>query len=191
MSEPFLGEVIMFGGNFAPRNWAFCDGQLLPIQQHQALFSILGTIYGGDGQTTFALPDLRGRVPVGAGQGTGLTNHPLGQKSGWETVALTESDMPAHTHEGDVSMSATLSGHAGSNADSAQPWPGTVLSNNQAIVGVNTYSDSEANLTEIGGVASLNVTVDSAGGGQPHENRQPLLAVNYIIALFGIFPPRN
>ena len=89
MAEPFLGEVIMFGGNFAPRNWAFCEGQLLLISQYSALFSILGTTYGGDGQTTFGLPDLRGRVPVGAGQGPGLTNRPLGQRSGQETVALT------------------------------------------------------------------------------------------------------
>ena len=192
MANPFIGEVIMFGGNFAPRGWALCNGQLLAISSNQALFSILGTTYGGDGRTTFALPELRGRVPVGTGQGPGLSNRPLGQRTGQQGVSLQPSQMPAHTHVGDVSgLSAQLQGDTGNEANTGQPAPANVLSKLASPINVLAYSDSDANLTEIGGSAPINPTIANTGNGQSHENRQPLLAINYIIALVGVFPSRN
>lgn len=188
MSEPFIGQVVLFAGNFAPRNWAFCDGQLLPINSNQSLFSILGTTYGGDGRTSFALPDLRGRVPVGTGQGSGLTNRTLGAKGGLEQVTLTEAEMAAHQHaEGASTLNSQLSAHAGSQADSGTPGPANVLAN---IPMVNLYSSSDASLQAING-PTISSTIENTGNTQAHENRQPLLALNYIIALFGIFPSRN
>jgi len=188
MSEPFLGQVILFAGNFAPRNWALCDGQILPIDSNQALFSILGTTYGGDGRTTFALPDLRSRVPVGFGQGSGHSNRTLGERSGQERVTLTEAQMPAHQHsEGASTLTAQLHAHAATMADSNPPNPANVLSK---IPDVNLYSSSDANLQAISG-PTIASTIGNSGGSQGHENRQPLLALNYIIALFGVFPSRN
>lgn len=192
MSEPFIGEVVLFGGNFAPRNWALCDGQLLQINQNQALFSILGTTYGGDGETTFALPDLRGRVPIGTGSGPGLTPRSLGQSDGTETVTLNSTQMPSHMHTGPASgLSATLRGHTGSEAEATAPSPTRALSKFTTPIGVNAYSNSEANQTPIGGPQLVVQSVANTGGSQVHENRQPLLGVNYIIAIRGIFPSRN
>ena len=188
MSEPFIGQILLFAGNFAPRSWALCDGQLLPINSNQALFSILGTTYGGDGRTTFGLPDLRGRVPVGVGQGSGLSNRTLGVKGGEEHVTLTEAEMPAHQHtEGASTLTSELTAHAGSQADSSTPGPTNVLAN---IPDVNLYSSSDVSLQAING-PTISSTIGNAGGTQGHENRQPLLALNYIIALVGIFPSRN
>jgi microcystin-dependent protein len=171
--DPYLGEIRMFGGNFAPLGWAFCNGQLLPIAQYDALFSLLGTTYGGDGQTTFGLPDLRGRAPMHAGQGPGLTNHPLGEASGSETVTLTATTMAAHTHVPVASSSPGTSSHPTNSVWAA------------SSTGDKQYSTGTANTT-------MNpATVGAAGGSQPHENRQPLLAINFIIALEGIYPPRN
>ena len=167
MSEPFLGSIIMFGGNFAPRGWALCNGQILPIAQNTALFSLLGTTYGGNGQTTFALPDLRGRVPVHPGQGPGLSSYSLGQSAGAESITLTAAEMPAHTH----SQPAT-------NADQNTNRPnGAVPARGGVYAGSTDGSAFDA------------TTV--AGGSQPHSNLQPYLAVNYIIALEGIYPSRN
>lgn len=166
MSEPFLGEVRMFGFNFPPQGWALCNGQLLPINQNQALFAILGTNYGGNGVTTFALPDLRGRVPVHQGNGVNY-----GQSAGEENHTLTSSEMPAHIHQ--VSASTT---------DASESTPG---GNIWGAAPENPYSTGTANT--VMNAASMGV----AGGSQPHSNMQPYLTLNYCIALVGIFPSRN
>lgn len=189
MAEGTLGEIALFGGNFAPRNWALCDGQILPINSNQALFSLLGTMYGGDGRTTFALPDLRGRVPVGEGQGPGLTNRTLGSRGGEEQHQLTTNELPVHTHTTNTSgLNAALRGHAASMADATQPGPSNVLSTFSPMV--LPYSSTDAPLAPVGGVNS-SFTVPNTGGSQGHENRQPLLALNYIICISGLFPSRN
>jgi len=180
MSEPFLGQISMFGGNFAPRGWALCDGQLLAIAQNQALFSLLGTTYGGDGRTTFALPDLRGRVPMHAGSGPGLTPRSLGQKSGSETVTLTVNEMPAHNHTATGTIKAKNGQPDESNPGGQVP---ATLSN-----GTEGYADASNTNMQEGGVA---VTVNNNGGGQSHNNMQPYQCINFIIALVGIFPSRN
>jgi microcystin-dependent protein len=167
MSEPFLGSIVLFAGNFAPRGWAFCDGQLLPIAQNQALFSLLGTTYGGNGQTTFALPDLRGRAPVHEGQGPGLQNYALGESAGEETVTLSAAQLPPHTH----SQPATNGQQTTNRPNNALPARGGVYANE---------SDGSA----------LHPT-SSVGSGQPHDNRPPYLTLNYIISLDGIYPSRN
>lgn len=170
MATPFIGQISMFGGNFAPRNWAFCNGQLLSIAQNSALFSLLGTTYGGNGTTTFALPDLRGRTPIHAGQGPGLSNRVLGESSGSENVTLIVSQMPSHTH-------AVTPGASSSAATSENP-------SGQVPAAGGAY-DSAANATLQG------VTSGATGGSQPHTNMPPYLVINYIIALQGIFPSRN
>ncbi|MEA5448215.1 tail fiber protein [Leptolyngbya sp. CCNP1308] len=172
MSDPFIGEIRMFAGNFAPRGWAFCNGQLMPISQNTALFSLLGTTYGGDGRVTFALPDLRGRVPLHAGQGAGLSDYPLGSRGGVEQVALTTEQLPAHSH-------ALLA----SDADSDQRTP----ANHILAMPEETPIYSASNPT----AAMANGAIAPTGSSQPHENRPPYLAMNYIIALFGIFPSRQ
>jgi len=166
MSEPFLAEVRMVGFNFAPRGWAFCDGQILPINQNQSLYSLLGTTYGGDGRTSFALPDLRGRTPIHVNSA-----HRLGQKSGEENNTLTTDSMPAHRH----------SAYASSN-DSTVPLPsGNVLSKSS----LETYADPNTN------VSMSTASISNVGGSHAHENMQPSLAVNFCIALQGLFPSRN
>lgn len=171
--EPILGEIRMFAGNFAPYGWAFCQGQLLPISQNTALFSLLGTTYGGDGTTTFALPDLRGRVPVGFGQGPGLSNRVIGQQFGTETVTLTTSQMPAHSH----TVNAVTS-------EGNQNLPTNSLPANTKALD-KEYSDANANTT-------MKATmVNPTGGNQPFGVTQPSLGVNFIIALQGIYPSRN
>jgi microcystin-dependent protein len=170
MSLPFIGEVRLFGGNFAPRGYAFCNGQILSIAQNTALFSILGTTYGGNGQTTFALPDLRGRVPVGFGQGPGLSSRTLGETIGTETVTLTANEIPLHGH----AMQA-LSGAA-----NAGQGPSTSL-------GTATAALYGSGPTQVLAGAGLS----ASGGGQAHNNMAPSLAVHFIIALEGVFPSRN
>ena len=168
--EPFIGQIMLFAGNFAPRGWAFCDGQLLAIASNTALFSILGTNFGGDGRTTFALPDLRGRVPMHAGTGTGLSSRSIGQKVGDETVTLTGAEMPEHSHELSV-----LNGPQ----DSDQP-EGNLLARAEMYSSTTTPT------------AALNPTsISLSGSGQPHNNMQPTLCINYVIALQGIYPSRN
>lgn len=177
MASPFLGEIKLFAGNFAPRGWAFCNGQLLSIAQNSALFALLGTIYGGDGVTTFALPDLRGRVPVHLGQGPGLSNYPQGTTGGAETVTLAVTQIPSHAHTLNAS---DLPGAATSPANNfiAEPNPGLGKAANPAF-------NSSASTTLAPGAVS------ATGGGQAHENRPPYLTLNYIISLQGIFPSRN
>jgi microcystin-dependent protein len=173
MSEPFLGQIMIFAGNFPPKNWAFCDGALMPIQQNTALFSILGTTYGGDGRVTFALPDLRGRVPIGMGPGPGLSPYQLGEKGGQETHTLQIAEMPSHTHPVTVA--------AANENNTPQNRPG-----GNVLGAANIYDSAASADAALGGVSS-----GSVGGNAAHENRQPYLAVNYIIALYGIYPPRN
>ncbi len=166
MSEPFLAEIKIVGFNFAPRGWAFCDGQILPINQNQSLYSLLGTTYGGDGQTSFALPDLRGRTPIHKSN-----NHTLGQKAGAETHALSISEMPAHSHQAQASTS-----------EPNNPIPaGNLL----AKTSLEAYAIND-NMTYL-----HDASVSSVGMSQPHENMQPFTVVNFCIALQGLFPSRN
>jgi microcystin-dependent protein len=176
MSEPFLAEIRMFGGNFAPRGWALCNGQILPIAQNTALFSLLGTTFGGNGQTTFALPDLRGRVPVHPGQGPGLSNYDLGEVTGTESVTILTNQMPAHTH-----LAAANSGNGDLPAATNNVWATPVDSTGAAGTGYAATANTTMSQAAIG----------SAGGGQPLPIIQPLLCVNFIIALEGIYPSRN
>lgn len=159
--EAFIGQIIMFGGNFAPRGWALCDGQLLAISSNSALFSILGTTYGGDGRSTFGLPDLRGRAAIHPGNGPGLSNYRLGEKGGVENVTLTTAQIPSHDHGVTVAepKNGGLVSVASSDSDQKKPLPGGAIG--------------------------------KTGGGQGHENRQPYQCVNYIIALQGTYPSRN
>ena len=166
MSEPFLAEVKMVGFNFAPRGWAFCDGQILPINQNQSLYSLLGTTYGGDGRTSFALPDMRGRTPIHVGNG-----HNEGQKSGEETHTLSAAEMPQHDHVMNASSGGT-----------PQPIP----SNTTGLGEINNGYNSGANPVQLRTGTDANV-----GGGQAHNNMQPCLVVNFCIALRGLFPSRN
>lgn len=170
--DPYIGEIRMFGGNFAPRGWAFCNGQILSIAQNTALFSLLGTTYGGNGQTTFALPNLQGRIPLHAGQGPGLTPRSLGEESGSPTVTLITNEMPLHGH----SMSANQA-------------PGNNPSPENNYWAMSSRRDTPyANNAD---TAMSPQAVAPAGNGQPHDNMQPYLAVSYIIALQGIYPPRS
>jgi microcystin-dependent protein len=172
MSEPFIGEIRIFGFNFPPRGWATCSGQILPIAQNTALFSLLGTTYGGNGQTTFALPDLRGRVPLSFGQGPGLSNYSLGEVAGAETITLLQSQMPAHMHNVACSSDDSNSGVPTNAYPSAAP--------------AQIYA-SAPTANKFMNPAMIAAT----GGGQPHSNLQPYLVLNYCIALVGIFPSRN
>lgn len=166
MAEPFIGEIRAMSFNFPPKGWAFCNGQELPINQNQALFSLLGTTFGGDGQTTFALPDLRGRVPIHAGSG-----HVPGERAGEQSHTLSNAEMPAHTHVA-TATSAT--------ADTPVP-TGNLL----ATASGEIYADP-ASLTPLNPG-----TIGNAGGSQPHQNMQPFLTITFCIALLGIFPSRN
>jgi microcystin-dependent protein len=172
MSDPYVGEIRLFGGSFAPAGWMFCQGQLLPISENDALFTLIGTTYGGDGQSTFALPDLQGRVPIHQGQGPGLSSYTMGEMAGVEAVTLTTFQIPAHAH----AFVATRSGGTSSNAI------GNVLA-------------SSPNVTElIADTPSTTLPASSigvAGGSQPHDNMAPTIAISYIISLFGIFPTQT
>lgn len=180
MSEPFIGEIRIFAGNFAPRGWAFCDGQLLPIAQNTALFSIVGTTYGGDGRTTLGLPNLQGRTPVHAGTGPGLTNRRLGQQGGVQDVTLTQAQMPAHTH-------ATAAA-AGNLVATTNP-PNTADPRGNWLAAADVFGSDPPNVdmsTDLFGD-----DISATGGGQAHTNMPPYLALNFIIALQGLFPSRN
>jgi microcystin-dependent protein len=176
MTDPFLGEVRLFCGNFAPRGWAYCDGQLMPISQNTALFSLLGTTYGGDGRVTFALPDLRGSVPLQQGQGPGLSQRFLGEQGGEQTVTLGQSEMPAHTH----SVQA-VAGAGSSNS----PAGGLFAQAHSGRVPDRIYATGVAP-----DVSMSPQAIGVSGGSQPHNNMPPYLCVSFIIALQGIFPPR-
>jgi microcystin-dependent protein len=171
MSDPFIAEIKIFAGNFAPRGWAFCDGQLVQISQNTALFSLIGTIYGGDGRTTCGLPNLQGRAPMHPGRGPGLTPRSIGQRGGVEQVTLTQNQLGSHTHplralDDDPNSDSLASGVAASAGDPAFAGP--------------------ANL-----VTMASGSLASTGGGQPHANVQPFLVLNFIIALVGVYPSRS
>ncbi len=171
MSQPFIGEIRMFAGNFAPLGWAFCQGQILSISEYQTLFDLIGTTYGGDGQSTFALPNLQSRVPIHMGTGAGGT-FVIGQMGGVETVTLTTNQIPAHTHAPQAdNNAATLSGPGGA------VW---AASNNYAQFAPPP-----------GGTAMNPQSIGSAGDSQPHDNMLPFVAINFIISLFGVFPTLN
>jgi len=173
--EPFVGQIIMFGGNFAPRGWALCNGQLLPVSGNDALFSILGTTYGGNGRTTFGLPDLRGRVPMHAGHGPGLTNRQLGETGGAEQVTLDADQIPSHNHLMTVTDRAGTAG---------QPSDLYLATNDKGGQDYGTPQDGEdQHLNE--------AAIRNTGGSQPHNNVQPFQTVNYIIALTGLYPSSN
>jgi microcystin-dependent protein len=182
MSNPFISMIEAFGFNFAPRGWALCAGQTLPINQNQALFALLGTTFGGNGQTTFNLPDLRGRLALGFGQGVGLSPYNLGVVGGQETHQLVTTEVPAHAH----TLNSTNNGQAnGTNVPSSTVLMGSgygIEANNPVE---NIYSNTAPTVAMAAGA------IGPAGGGVPHENRMPFLAINYCIALQGIFPPRN
>ncbi|OAN77436.1 hypothetical protein A8B78_14090 [Jannaschia sp. EhC01] len=178
--DPYLGDISMFAGNFAPRGWAFCDGQLLPISQYSALFSILGTMYGGDGRTTFALPDLRGRVPMGHGAGPGLTpRNTFGQKGGNEFTTLTTANMPNHTH------AATL------HAEAAVGTSGNPTNQMLGIITGDTKIYAPLDPANNVVMSSESITVSAEGGNQSFSNEQPFLVLAFIIALQGVFPSRS
>lgn len=187
--DAYMGSIMLWGPNFAPRSWAFCDGRLMAISQFSALFSLLGTSYGGDGRTNFGLPDLRGRVPVGAGQGAGLSVYHLGMKGGIETVTLDEAQLASHTHASTTSEMQIAASTA--SANTAIPGAGIVPAQpeDSSRNPFPIYTNAEANTTL--GSVSGSMSIDPAGGNQPHENRQPYQAVNYIICIEGIFPPRE
>jgi microcystin-dependent protein len=173
MADPFVAEIRIFPFNFAPTGWAFCDGQLMPISQNTALFSLLGTTYGGDGKSTFALPDMQGNAPMQPGQGPGLSLHDLGETGGSEFVTLIESEIPAHTHQ----LRASLD-----DADLQIPTPTRSLAKSQ---GGNMYATAGPL------VAMSPNALPPAGGSLPHNNMQPYLTLNFCIALQGVFPPRT
>ena len=174
MADPFVAEIRIYPFNFPPKGWAFCDGQILPLSQNTALFSLLGTTYGGDGKSNFALPNMQGNAPMHPGQGPGLSLHDLGETGGSDTVTLLESEIPAHPHAlravadpGDVSL----------------PQQGAVLA---ATTGATGYVAPTPALAPMSGHA-----LTSAGGDQPHNNLQPYLTLNFCIALQGVYPPRT
>lgn len=171
-TEPYVGQIMSFGGNFAPQGWALCDGSLLPISQYDALFSLIGATYGGDGQTTFALPDLRGRAALHQGQGPGLSSYSLGQNGGVEAVTLTVSQAPPHSHP--------VLGHSGAG-DSPHPagavWAGSSVALYTAGAAANAAMGASS--------------ISPGGGNQPHNNMLPFLTLNFCIALEGIYPSQS
>jgi microcystin-dependent protein len=177
--EPFLGQITLFPFNFAPNGWAFCQGQLLPISQNTALFSLLGTFYGGNGVSNFALPDLRGRVPIGQGQGPGLSNYAIGSVQGVETVTLLASQSPPHSHPFQAfAVQATTNAPSGA-------LPAQGHSTGRGAPAVNTYAPLQT------AVPLASAQVNPAGNSQPHNNLQPYLTLNWCIALQGIYPSRS
>jgi microcystin-dependent protein len=176
MADPFVAEIRIFPFNFAPKGWAWCDGQLLPLSQNTALFSLLGTTYGGNGKSNFALPDLQGRAPMHPGQGPGLSLHDLGETGGSETVTLLESEIPSHAH------ALRANGFAG---DNLAPGPGISIAGSS---GGNAYVNASANPPLTAGAFEA---LPPAGGDAPHNNLQPYLTFYFCIALQGVFPPRG
>tara|TARA_R110001592_G_scaffold23628_1_gene92415 strand:- start:1353 stop:1979 length:627 start_codon:yes stop_codon:yes gene_type:complete len=207
--DPFIGEIVMFAGNFPPRDWAYCDGQLLAIASNTPLFSIIGTTYGGDGRTTFALPDLRGRAPIHQGHGPGLSTRPIGQRSGEEMVTLNVTQMPSHTHTitsapgaitgtGSVDINAITGGTTQTDNPDGAYW---AQSPSTGAGQADSYEKGTPNAKMAQDAASLNLTglaLDSSkvsalnnGGNQSHTNMQPYLVISFIICLQGTFPSRN
>jgi microcystin-dependent protein len=168
MAQPYVGEIRMFGGNFAPAGWMFCNGQILPISENETLFQLIGTTYGGDGQSTFALPNLQSRLPMHMGTGPGLSNRILAESGGTETVTLTVNQIPAHTHVPQASNAGTSDNPANNF------WARTTTGKSYGTTPTDTTMNPQ--------------TISAVGGSQPHENMHPFLCVSYIISLFGIFP---
>jgi len=178
--NPFIGEIVMFGGNFAPRSWAFCDGQLLSISSNTALFSILGTTYGGDGRTTFALPDLRGRAPIHPGHGPGLSTYRLGERGGVENHTLTIAEMPTHNH----SAASNTDVNVGDTGGESDP-------DGQFLGEGDVYTSASAGNSLNGGAVTTASTMSNTGSGQSFGITKPFGAANYIICLFGVYPSRS
>ncbi len=193
-AEPFLGEIQMFAGDFAPRNWHFCDGATLSISQFQELYSIIGTTYGGDGQTTFALPDLRGRVALAPGTGPGLTSRREGQRGGVQEVVLELADLPTHSHQATMEIEAKL-GAATDQGTQSSPAGGVLLASGydaEKDVPINNYTEPGSTTVPLSGAhLDVTTTLSPAGGSEAHPNEMPYLALNYIIAIQGLFPPRG
>lgn len=183
--EEFIGVIKLFAGNFAPRGWAMCNGQILSIAQNTALFSILGTTYGGNGQTTFALPNLQSRVPIGMGQGPGLSGYVQGEEAGQETITLTINNIPPHNHAASVKVSSANSTLDVPTAGASIATPGSIVS--RAFVPTLGFNSATPDVQLVG----TTVTNSIVGSGLPVTNMQPYLALNYIICLEGIFPSRN
>ncbi len=179
--EGIIGEIRLFAGNFAPKSWAFCAGQIINIASNTALFSILGTTYGGNGTTNFALPDLRGRGAVGAGQGPGLSPYSLGEATGEETHTLSMGELPAHNHNGTVMAS-------GDAPNSTNPTFNYLSQGSRSVALPAIYAPASSPAAVMAGSATR---VNIAGDSNPHNNMQPFLALNYIICQYGVFPPRN
>ena len=174
MGQPYVGEIRMFAGNFNPNGWMFCDGQLLPISENEVLFNLIGTTYGGDGQETFALPNLQGRLPLHQGSGPGGQSFVLGETAGTETVTLTTQQIPIHNHSLNATDAGPVAGPNGANpAVASTTQAGTMIYG----AGAGTFIHPN--------------TLQLAGGGQPHENMQPFLCINFIISLFGVFPTQS
>jgi len=172
MAQPYIGEIRMFAGNFAPNGWMFCDGQLIPISENDALFNLIGTTYGGDGQDTFGLPNLQSRVPMHMGKGSDGITYTIGETIGVESVTLSTQQMPQHSHS---EMASTVAG--------SDPTPaGNILATSGG--GIFLYYEGAVD-------APMAAAVQPVGGSQPHENCQPFLVINYIISLFGIFPTQT
>lgn len=180
-----IGTIMLFGANWAPRNWALCNGQLLPISNYTALFSILGTTYGGDGRTTFALPDLRGRVPVSFGQGPGLSNRAIGQQVGSETTTLNTTNLPAHNHGATLHVSSADASQSAATANSTIATPGST--SGRTFTATQGYNTASPDITMNAG----SVATGNTGGNIPFNNMQPTLAMNYVICLNGIYPSRS
>jgi len=176
MADPFVAEIRIFPFNFAPTGWAFCNGQLMPISQNTALFSLLGTTYGGDGKSNFALPNMQGNAPMHPGQGPGLSLHDLGETGGSDTVTLLQTEIPTHSH--------FMRAHNGDQADAQNPSPNTSLA--QSANGFAYQTNAGQNLTPLNFAA-----LTPAGGDLPHNNLMPYLTLNFCIALQGVFPPRS
>ncbi|MEW9798899.1 phage tail protein [Alteromonas sp. CYL-A6] len=204
-AQPLIGGMCVFGGNFAPRNWAMAQGQLLPISTNTALFSLLGTTYGGDGRTTFALPDLRGRSAIGQGNGPGLSNIRMGERGGVDFVTLTVLDMPSHSHNATTTVDITLDSWTIDAALQAHDAPGSSTSPSGGMLAQNSSSavyaaqapdvslspDALSASVSSTMTTTASTTLTSTGASQSHENRMPYLAVNWIIALYGIYPSRD
>lgn len=189
--EGYIGEVRLFASNFAPRNWSYCEGQLLAISTHTALFSLIGTIYGGDGRTTFALPDTRSRLVLGAGQGAGLTERRIGAKGGEERVTLTQLEMPMHNHLLTSStLKATVIPGAQADSGSTDDPAGAVFAIHNG--GAKVYGPTADAVMEVSPLTITgNVTAHNTGGSQSHNNLQPVNTLHYIICMQGIFPSRG
>ena len=176
MAQPYIGEIRMFAGSFVPAGWAACDGQSIPIAENDALYTLIGTTYGGDGESTFALPDLRGRIPVHFGNGPGNVSYPISQMAGTESVTLTMQQIPVHNH-------AVLTSNAAATASPSNAFFASSTSNQPGTNVYNADEDAGTNLNP--------ATLGPSGGSQPHDNMQPYLVYTFIISLFGIFPSQT